>query len=334
MTRSFFTRLTPLALLGLAVACGGVDPDLDDAYLMSTEDGLVGEEPEGYEPNEDDPNLADMVGWKAIETFELHKLARDQGLEPSDEYPLTTATVDDVGTTVSGVVTRRTIYGHVRDQYGRGVASVRVTAFDSDPGTDDLMGRVYTDRNGYYEIHYRGGHWDPCPHRWTCWRPDIYVTVSARDWKVQGDRYDGKPLCRNVTYGWNRVRRSRGYGNWRLRNSLRVNLTTRPRNEIWEERSDKPDCLRGPFCYNFSYITTSCRGVVESLTGCSGGYEYSWRAACLGWFSAVLDSRRLCFDTPKDRGGVCEGAEAPGGNQGPRDGYDAPCQENPYGGCG
>ena len=327
---------------GLIAACGGQYEDESAEAASGTLEG-VGEafgeltrapdEPEGYEPDEESPNLEAEVGSAAIAMFNEHKSLRAAGIEPEmDEVGFEVA--EGYGATVRGAVGRRTIYGYVRDRNGRGVGGVRVTAFDADPGADDLMGRVYTNSRGYYEIHYRGGHWDPCPHRWTCWRPDIYVTVSGRDWKVEGDRYEGKPLCHNVTYGWRRESKSRQRNNWRLRRALNMNLRSRPKAQMWEERSDKPDCLRGPFCYNFSYIETSCMGFVESLTGCSGGYEYSWRAACFGYFSAVLDSRRLCFNTPRTRGGVCQGAEAPGGSTGPREGIDAPCEQNPWGGGG
>lgn len=83
-------------------------------------------------------------------------------------------------------VTLRTIYGYVRDNRGQPVSNVRVTAFDADVGNDQFMGRVMTDSRGYYEIHYNGGHWDDCPHEWDCWRPDIFVTVSVRRWKITG----------------------------------------------------------------------------------------------------------------------------------------------------
>ena len=339
-----FSLITSICFM-FGAACGGEVPgewetngDILYAEEFDYEAELAAlrapDEPEGFEPDEEAADLVELVGLEAVETFMQHQEARKSGIDP-EELDGVIKKEGGFVTSAAGVVTRRTIYGWVRDSSGRPVAGVRVTAFDADPGRDDLMGRVYTDGNGYYEIHYRGGHWDPCPHRWTCWRPDIYVTVSARKWKVSGDRYDGKPLCNNVTYGWRRETTSRKWNNWRLRRSRRVDLRSRPRSQIWDERGDKPDCLRGPFCYNFSYIVSSCYGFVETLTGCSGGYEYSWRDGCFGYFTgAVHDGRRQCFSTPIERGNVCEGAEAGGAASGPNDRYDAPCEENPWGGCG
>ena len=63
---------------------------------------------------------------------------------------------------------------------GLPVIGARVQVWDSDPGdTDDLMATVYTNSNGDYRARYRGGHWDPAPHWWTIWRPDIYIKVSV-----------------------------------------------------------------------------------------------------------------------------------------------------------
>ena len=257
------------------------------------------QEPEGFEPDERAVDLEDQVGSEAVSTFLRHQQSRAQGNDPdrlAGDQPEPRG--DGVGVRKSALVTSRTIYGYVRDSFGRPVSGVRVTAFDSDPDDDDQMGRVFTDSRGYYEIHYRGGHWDPCPHQWTCWRPDIYVTVSARRWKIVGPRYDGKPLCNDVEYGWQRVATSRQYGNWKLKNPLRVDLVTPPRSQIWDERGDKPSCLQGPFCYYFRYIKTQCWGVVETLTGCAGNQEYTWKAPCFGWFSATLPGREKCFSKP------------------------------------
>ena len=106
-------------------------------------------------------------------------------------------------------MTKRTVYGYVKDTNRRPVSGVRVTAFHSDADDDDRMGRVLTNSNGYYEIHYDGGHWDPCPHSWNCWRPDIYVAVSGRKWKNRGPLYSGKPMCSDLYYGYERAAQSR-----------------------------------------------------------------------------------------------------------------------------
>lgn len=85
----------------------------------------------------------------------------------------------------------RTVYGYITDKHGNPAANVRVKAFDNDwwPNPDDLMGIAMTDANGYYEIHYEGGHWDSAPHWWTIWRPDIFIRVSVRvnGWCFGGD---------------------------------------------------------------------------------------------------------------------------------------------------
>ena len=89
-----------------------------------------------------------------------------------------------------------------------------VRAWDSDPGSDDHMGTTTTNDSGYYEIRYRGGHWDPAPHRVTRWRPDIYITV---------DRH-------RDTGQYVRVHKSRTYSNHRLRygRKIDVNLAAAP----------------------------------------------------------------------------------------------------------
>ena len=47
----------------------------------------------------------------------------------------------------------------------------------SKSGSDDFMGMAKTSSSGHFRIAYRGGHWDPAPHRNTVWRPDIYVKI-------------------------------------------------------------------------------------------------------------------------------------------------------------
>ena len=89
--------------------------------------------------------------------------------------------------------------------------------------------------------------------------------------------------------------------------------------------------FRARFCYDFSYFTTSCRFFVESITGCYRGYEHSWRAPCVGWYSNVaLPGRRKCFDTPLKKGKPCSGAQAPAPIRTYRPGYDAKCEDVPY----
>jgi hypothetical protein len=103
----------------------------------------------------------------------------------------------------------RTVRGTISDaNSGNPVAGAFVVLYDSDPGADDLMGSTYTDSNGQYAIQYAGGHWDPAPHRYTIWRPDIYIKVYV--W-TQG--------------GWVRVGESRTYDNQRLRDDRTINLS-------------------------------------------------------------------------------------------------------------
>src|SRR6266481_2318508 len=66
----------------------------------------------------------------------------------------------------------RTVKGVIKDRNGNPAPGLRVKALDYDwSSSDDEMGTATTDANGYYEIHYAGGHWDPAPHWWTAWRP-------------------------------------------------------------------------------------------------------------------------------------------------------------------
>ena len=103
----------------------------------------------------------------------------------------------------------RTIHGRVTDQSGHPVKNIKIEAWDYDwPDDDDRMGVVYTDAKGKYELHYRGGHWDPAPHRITTWRPDIYVTANMK----------------NNNGNWMRVAKSRVYKNHKLRKDLKIDL--------------------------------------------------------------------------------------------------------------
>ena len=59
------------------------------------------------------------------------------------------------------------------------------------------------------------------------------------------------------------------------------------------------------YCYDFSSIGLSCKVFVEFLYGCCGGKEYSWTNICLGWVSAFVTGRRVCFDSPLESIGSC-----------------------------
>ncbi|MDR8389520.1 hypothetical protein NC796_00130 [Aliifodinibius sp. S!AR15-10] len=94
----------------------------------------------------------------------------------------------------------------------------RVEAYDHDEfDSDDYMGSDISNQNGDYSINYRGGHWDPAPHEWTWWRPDIYVRILA-------------PV--EAPGGWIKVWQSGIRGNWRLRNDLRINAVVTPPSEL------------------------------------------------------------------------------------------------------
>lgn len=74
----------------------------------------------------------------------------------------------------------RTVMGTITDKNDQPAGNVRVKALDNDTFSgDDEMGVDITDSNGYYEIHYAGGHWDPAWPFSTTWRPDIFIRVSA-----------------------------------------------------------------------------------------------------------------------------------------------------------
>lgn len=79
----------------------------------------------------------------------------------------------------STAIARRTVKGRITYEIDDNpVEGARVQAWDSDVGSDDKMGEAFTNSDGYYEIHYEGGHWDPAPDWWTIWRPDIYIKVA------------------------------------------------------------------------------------------------------------------------------------------------------------
>lgn len=114
---------------------------------------------------------------------------------------------------------KRTVKGTITDKNGNPAANVRVKALDDDwPDSDDLMGTAMTNSNGYYEIHYEGGHWDTAPHWWTIWRPDIFIRVSApvNGWCDNGDW--------NPDKNWIHRRDSGVTSNHPHRNNLTKNL--------------------------------------------------------------------------------------------------------------
>lgn len=73
----------------------------------------------------------------------------------------------------------RTVKGTITDaSTGNPISGALVYAWDSDSTSgDDFMGCGCTNNNGQYAIQYASGHWDPAPHSWTYWRPDIYIVV-------------------------------------------------------------------------------------------------------------------------------------------------------------
>lgn len=214
----------------------------------------------------------------------------------------------------------------MKDRLDRPAEGVRVTAFDSDIFDDEQMGRAMTDSKGYYEIQYRGGHWDSCPHEWNCWRPDIYVTLSVRRWKVDGWRYEhynNLPSCLDVKYGWERLGQSREYSDWRLKYALRIDLDLSdmisPRvpvseRETGDRMSDKPKCIESPVCYNFPEVKTYCKYERTSIrpyqwlytqhyAGCYWGYQIEWwdclyTSGCRYWRPKMLPGETKCFARP------------------------------------
>ena len=240
----------------------------------------------------------------------------------------------DVDVAALPLVEKRTIYGFVRDTAGKAVQGVRVQAFDDDdPAADSSMGVTYTDATGFYEIHYAGGHWDPCPHEITCWRPDIYVAVSVRRWKLElelpytfytGPEWDGAlPLCRSFKYGWQRVANSREFSDWRLDTPLRVDLVMAPKQDVWDDESDRPECVTGDsFCYSFSALHNSCFAEIPKQLACADGWEYSLPTSlCVGfWDYYSVNPFSRCYGVPLQWLGECK----PGGSLPPLEGNGEP----------
>jgi hypothetical protein len=125
--------------------------------------------------------------------------------------------------------TARTVWGVITyEDDGSPAVGVRVSAYDSDvnnpftqtpdtlspvdrprgilpdvsaPEDDDFMGASTTDNQGNYVIAYDAGHWDPAPHGWTYWRPDIYIMVSGRAPNSQWEQSLGSsPVHSNVKH--------------------------------------------------------------------------------------------------------------------------------------
>lgn len=269
-------RLVRFAACACAIGC--VDTE-EPRIAESLSEECVATSKLGDSPDESCPDLGAIVGEQAADTFVLHRELRARGVDPDAES-------DAPGVTYA--VTKRTIYGYVRDAQQQPMAGFRVQAFDADDlDDDDYMGEVFTDANGYYELHYDGGHWDPCPHEITCWRPDIYIVVSARTWIDHGSVYTGpwgspRPICSNLEYAWQTATVSSEHSDWRHDDPLPLSLVTPPRAAIWQDSSDKPACVTGPFCKTFVSIHAECFAVVERLQGCtSSGEQYEWFAPCL-----------------------------------------------------
>ncbi|MEN8154800.1 MAG: phospholipase A2 [Acidobacteriota bacterium] len=103
---------------------------------------------------------------------------------------------------------KRTIYGKITSSKGnKPVAGAVVKAYDSDPGSDQRMGKATTNSRGEYRIKYRDGAWDgKKTKRHTSWRPDIYIVVVAPE------HHQGK---------------SKKYNNQKLKNDRKINLKLR-----------------------------------------------------------------------------------------------------------
>jgi hypothetical protein len=263
----------------------------------------------GWEPDESCPNLDAIVGEEAVATFVRHRELRARGVDPE------VAEDTEAAPGITYAVTLRTVYGYVRDHAAQPIAGVRVQAFDADDlDDDDFMGDAITNAAGYFEIHYDGGHWDPCPHEWVCWRPDIYVAVSSRQWVNHGSVYAGnwdglRPKCSNLEYAWQPVAFSSERSDWRLSDPLRIDVLTPPREAIWEDPGDRPPCLNDTFCYTFTSVHTECFGFVERLQGCTTtGQQYEWFAPCLfvasdspvgfGTYDLYVSGIQKCFSEP------------------------------------
>ena len=126
---------------------------------------------------------------------------------------------------------KRTIQGQVKDENNQPVRGLLVKAWDDDSSSDnDFMGQSYTDANGNYRIIYRGGHWDPYPHRVTKWRPDIFVKVL-----VNADGY------------WIKTAKSPVHSDHKLANDLTINLTVPKNQTIRRFTRFKPMYHANPF---------------------------------------------------------------------------------------
>jgi len=71
---------------------------------------------------------------------------------------------------------------------GQPVSGLLVQAWDQDKTGSQLMGKATTGKRGEYSISFEGKNWDPkeCTDKMACKRPDVYITVSAKEgqtWK-------------------------------------------------------------------------------------------------------------------------------------------------------
>ena len=88
------------------------------------------------------------------------------------------------------------------------MASIRISAFDADGGTDEFMGQSYLGESGVFCIKYDNHKWDPFPmEHTTWWRPDIYVIAEI----YEDDQ-------------WITVYRSETYEDWSMGKDLEISI--------------------------------------------------------------------------------------------------------------
>jgi len=170
----------------------------------------------------------------------------------------------------------RKIFGTIRDATdgGRPVQGLRVQAWDDDyPDGDDFMGEAITDANGYYEINYSGGHWDPLASpRATTWRPDIYVTVAIK----------------NAGGQWVQMKKSGVHSDHKLEEDLQIDLDVEIKPPIAKMTPFQPE-KHGFHFVNFFTISPDILGVDLG----------SWNMGlCGGMCAAALNRIRNDADVP------------------------------------
>lgn len=110
----------------------------------------------------------------------------------------------------------RTIKGTIKHGgTGLPIAGANVIAWDADSkyaSNDDKMGEDTTNRNGYYEIHYARGDWDPPNPLDETERPDIFIRVKVKD----------------ALDNWELVHRSSTRSNHRRSEDLTINANVWP----------------------------------------------------------------------------------------------------------